>query len=99
MTDVPKGRPAEWARLRTDGTLQLSAPGMHVASWSVVSGNNRSIEMLAEYVRTLPLAVQLELLRMIAPAIVAEIDEQDRVELVAAINQEIVRHSAPRAGG
>ena len=47
-----------------------------------------------------PSAVQLDLLRKIAPSIVAEIDEDDRTELVAAINQEIVRHAAtPGARG
>lgn len=62
--------------------------------------NNKSVVRLAEHVRALPLAEQLELLRMIAPTIVAELDEQDRAALVSEINEEIVRHAvtshAPR---
>lgn len=58
-----------------------------------MSGNNKSIDLLAEHVRALPHSDQLELMRKIAPTILAELDEDERAELVAAINQEIVRHA------
>jgi hypothetical protein len=56
-------------------------------------GNNKSLVSLAEHVRALPLADQLVLLRLIAPTIVAELDEQERASLVSEINKEIVRHA------
>ena len=54
---------------------------------------------VAQYrlVRVLPLADQVELLRMLAPPIMAELDEKDRADLITAINEAILHHALHRS--
>jgi hypothetical protein len=53
--------------------------------------NGRSIENLVEHVRNLPVEDRLELLRRIAPMILASLEDEDREELVADLNMAIAR--------
>jgi hypothetical protein len=57
------------------------------------SGNSRSVDSLVEHVRELPLADQFELLRKIAPAIIGDLDPDDRNELVADLNEVIAQRA------
>ena len=59
--------------------------------------NHRSIEGVVEYVRSLPLPDQVELIRRIAPAILGALDDDDRNELVSDLNEEITRQALSSA--
>jgi hypothetical protein len=55
--------------------------------------DGRSIEGLCDHIRALPLADQVELVRRVTPLLLAELDDDDRNDLVTDLNRAIVREA------